>query len=407
MAEVIPFKGIYYNTGKVSAQDVVAPPYDIITPEMRDSLYGRSPYNVVRIDAGRDEDGDSEKSKYDRAAEYLKKWLAEGILLKSPKPCFYAYEMVYSVSGEERRSKGFFGLVRLEELGKGIYPHEATHSKPKKDRLTLLRVAGANTSPIFSLYESRGKEASKVVEDIMKGKPSLEAGDDRGAIHRLWIIDSEADIKAISSDLSDKAIYIADGHHRYETALEYKNSQAGARGDEPFNFVLMFLANIADGGITILPTHRLVKAEGPITEKLTRYFNIEKLPAGADAVSAITGRSRTFGLYLPSGERYALSYRNDDLKDLNPVLRDLDVVILDEMILKRLLGATQIAYEMDPLVAEDAVSRGAYDAAFFLNPTGIEDVKEVAGASLRMPPKSTYFYPKLLTGVVINSLENS
>lgn len=408
MAEVIPFKGIFYNTDVVSADDVVAPPYDIITPALKDELYERNPYNVVRIDAGKDIEGDNETdNKYTRAALYLRQWLNEGILRRSEMACFYAYEMHYRVAGVQKRLIGFFGLVRLEELGKGIYPHECTHSKPKHDRLTLLKISNANTSPIFSLYRSFERKASAILDRIRKEEmPYMEAKDMDGALHRLWLISDSASIEAIKADLLDKAVFIADGHHRYETALEYQKSLHSAKGDEPFNYVLMFLANIADDGLTILPAHRLVNVNMDIIKKLSGYFSIEELPPDADISNTIGSKKHTLGLSI-KGSRYILRYRGNDLEDIHPVLRNLDVVILDEMILKRLLNVESISYEMDAGRAQAEVKSGGYSAAFFLNPTTVREVEEVAVSSLRMPPKSTYFYPKLLTGFVINSFSKN
>lgn len=408
MAEVIPFRGIYYNIAEVSGGDVVAPPYDIITPEIRESLYGKSPYNIVRVDSGKELEGDGEtENKYKRAVEYFNGWLEEGILTRGEK-AFYAYEMRYEIRGKAKTVAGFFGLVRLEELGSGIYPHECTHSTPKKDRLTLMRTCNANTSPIFSLYRSRQKGASAALKKIIGLKPYMEAKDLNGSIHRLWHITDGESIEAIRRDLSGKAIYIADGHHRYETALQYRDDMRkgrGFKGDEPYNYVLMFLANIEDGDLTILPAHRLVGTEGDIIGRLGEYFDIQEVSGDADMADAISGQNNTFGLYLKD-KQYILKYRGRDLGEIHPVLRGLDVVILHELVFKRLLHATDIAYEMDKDSVRSKVDSGEFRAAFFLNPTGVEEVERVALSNLRMPPKSTYFYPKVMTGFIINSLNN-
>ncbi len=416
MAGVLPFKGILYNTSVARPQDVVAPPYDIITPEVSEDLSGGSPYTIVRIDAGKELEGNGpHENKYARAALYLGDWLRDGILLRSDRPCFYAYEMDYAITGQRKRLLGFFGLLRLEELGRGVYPHERTHQRAREDRLSLLKACKANTSPIFSLYNSPQRKASGVLEAAGGRSPYMEASDSDGAMHRLRLIDDAASIRAITEDLKDKPIFIADGHHRYETALEYKKTV----GDERANHVLMFLANIADGGLTILPTHRLVNADGEILKKLGGHFRIEELSPGADMLAAIEGRKNTFGLYLKGGTaprdmggtaprdiggRYALEYLGGGLPDAHPALRGLDVVILHELVFKGLLGTEDVSYEMDGRKAVSLVEEGVYRACFFLNPTGVRDVEAVALSSERMPPKSTYFYPKLLTGFVINSL---
>ncbi|HET6513854.1 MAG TPA: DUF1015 domain-containing protein [Thermodesulfovibrionales bacterium] len=410
MTEVIPFTGILYNASRVSGDDVVAPPYDIITPELRELLYQKSPYNIVRIDAGAEASGDHEgENKYLRAASFLKEWLSEGILVRSERPCFYAYEMSYQAPEGLRRTCGLFGLVRLEELGKGVYPHEETHSKPKIDRFNLMAACEANTSPIFSLYNSPARMASGVIERVARREPYLHALDIQGASHRLWIIDNGEDIGIIRSDLAGKSIVIADGHHRYETALEYQRLKGRTASSEPRDYVLMFLANIADGGLTILPTHRIVRYnEDNALEILSRRFEIESVPADDDITVLIGGRTQVFG-FCRKGDssQYLLRYTGGELKGIPPALKGLDVTILHELILKELLTVSAILYEMDASEARRRVRSGDYDAVFFVNPTRVEDVERVALSVTRMPPKSTYFYPKVMTGFVINSLTNS
>ena len=410
MTEVIPLRGIVYNASRVSGADVVAPPYDVITPELREALYLRSEYNIVRVDFGAEFSADNPRNnKYTRAAGFLEQWQREEILVRSGKACFYAYEMEYATAGGPKKTRGFFGLVRLEELGNGIYPHEETHAKPKVDRLNLLTSCRANTSPIFSLYNSPAKAASGVVGRVAATKPYLEAQDLQGSVHRLWRIEGDDDIRTISADLAGKAIFIADGHHRYETALEYRRIVGSSQGAGPHDYVLMFLANIAEGDLTILPTHRIVRYNTANTlETLSEHFDIEVLPAGDDIVKAMRGRSRTMGLFLKEdGGQYLLTCTDCGLDALLPAVRTLDVSILHELVLKKLLAVSATAYEMDAAIARKKVSEGGYDAAFFLNPTLVEDVERVALSLTRMPPKSTYFYPKVMTGFVINSLINS
>ncbi len=414
MAEVIPFRGILYNTSKISGGDVVAPPYDIITPALREALYEKSPYNIVRIDSGMEYPGDNQgENKYRRAADQLGQWLKEGILVQSAKPCFYAYEMEYRAGGKQKRLHGFFGLVRLEELGKGVYPHEETHSKPKVDRLNLMSACEANTSPIFSLYNSPDKKASGVVEEIVRARPYMEAEDQDSAFHRLWLIEEEKDITAISNDLRGKAIYIADGHHRYETALEYqkmmKEKSGSFIGSESCNYVLMFLTNIAGGDITILPAHRIIKyTQENILDRLSGHFDIKTISLDDDIIEFMRGKVQTLGFYRRGDKKqYLLRYKGDGLEEMHPALRGLDVIILHELIFKNLLGTSRVLYEMDASRARGMVMEGDYNTVFFLNPTRVEDVEQVALSSMRMPPKSTYFYPKVMTGFVINSLKNS
>ncbi len=412
MPKVSPFKGLLYNREKVSGSDVIAPPYDVISPEYKDVLYDKSPHNIVRIDFGKEMPGDTESSnKYTRSSAMLAEWTREGILVRDDAPAFYACEMDYTDMVQKKMLKGIFGLVKIVELGNGVYPHEMTRSKPKADRLDLMRHCMANVSPIYSIYNSPERVTSKILDSICD-EPYLTAEDSDGAVHKLYRIADPAKTELISKELSDKAIFIADGHHRYEVALEFKKEmdlKTGRTDDEPrpWDYVLMFLANISDEGITILPTHRMVNGisgKEAVVEKLGADFEFKELPPDADISSVILKEGKhTIGLYLNTERKwYMLKYLGGKLKDLHPSLNSLDVVVLHELILKRDLGITDVAYEMDVNEAIKQVHGGGYDAVFFLNPTGVDDIEGVAYANLRMPPKSTYFYPKLLTGMVIN-----
>jgi uncharacterized protein (DUF1015 family) len=413
MAKVIPFKGILYNHDKISGDAVTAPPYDIISPEFREQLYQKSPYNVVRIDFGKEMPDDSgDNNKYSRANGFFKKWLEEGILIRDSEPAFYAYEIDYTVSGQKKTLRGILALIKIEELGNGIYPHEATHSKPKADRLNLMRACLANTSPIYSLYNSPDKVTSNILNNIREN-PYITAKDSDGAVHKLYRIADSSSINAIAKELSDKPVFIADGHHRYEVALEFKkemdNSKLRTPNSEPkpWDYVMMFLANMADEGITILPTHRMVKdisRKEDVVGKLKSDFDIYELQMDSDIIRTISKEGKnTLGLYLHfEKEWHILKYKGHKLEDIHPALNSLDVVLLHELILKRDLGITDVAYEMNANEAIRRVHDGDFDAVFFLNPTGVDDVEKAALAGLRMPPKSTYFYPKLLTGMVIN-----
>ena len=412
MTEVIPFKGILYDNQKVTGSQVIAPPYDVITPADRDALYGRSPYNVVRIDAGRDLPEDNEReNKYTRARALYDEWLQSGILRREGGPAFYAYRMEYRIGGARKTLTGLFGLVKLVELGEGVYPHEATHSKPKHDRLSLMDSLGANTSPIYSLYEGPASATASALAAAATGPAYMQAIEEDGTVHALWPVTDASAIASIQSELRGRKIFIADGHHRYETALDYRDSsrrKSGAAPDAvlPTDYVMMFLADITDPAITVLPTHRLVRCDvSGLKDKLSRFFEIEKLAPDADIPASIEGRARTFGMYAGGGS-YRLTLKGGDLTDINPTLAGLDVVVLHEMVFGRLLSVDAIAYEMDPATVLGKVLSGEYDAAFFLNPTPVGSVQSVASARLRMPPKSTYFFPKIQTGFVMNSLKS-
>jgi uncharacterized protein (DUF1015 family) len=412
MAEIIPFRGIIYNRDKVKGSEVAAPPYDVISPEMKEELYSLSPYNVVRIDFGKDSDSDTEEeNRYTRAARFFEDWLSDGILIRSEKPTYYAYRMDYLWRGNRMSLMGFFGLQRLAELGDGVYPHEDTHSKPKYDRLALLERVRANTSPIYSLYSSPEKKASNALAKATGGAPYMQAEDPDGVVHSFWPIDDEAIVAAITEDVDGRDIFIADGHHRYETALDYQKATRkktpGAGPDEPYDYVLMFFANIHEEGIAILPTHRMITVDNSdkLFERVEKYFDVEDLPPDTDLLDGIEGSTHTFGLYYKGGFSI-LKHRGGGLEGLNPAIKDLDVVVLHEVIFDKLLSATDWGYEMDVNKAVGMVDSGRYDAAFFLNPTAVTDIEKVALGSARMPPKSTYFYPKVRTGFVINSLKS-
>jgi uncharacterized protein (DUF1015 family) len=413
MAEIIPFRGLLYDVSKVSIEDVLAPPYDIITPEGRESLYRKSPHNIVRIDFGKDEPGDNEtENKYTRAKRCFDVWVKDGILIRSEKPSFYAYEVIYTIQDRRKRLRGFLCLVKLEELGKGsVYPHECTYSKPKQDRLNLLRACEASTSPIFSLYKSSADGISNILSRITLTRPYLQAADPSGDLHQLWQIDHGEDIEIIKQELVDRPVFIADGHHRYETSFEYSREmsfrKASASDRKSYDYTLTFLANMMDEGITILPTHRLIKEiPGDIDRMLSKYFEIETIANDFDIRRRLSGRKNTLGFFRKREKVWhVLTYRGRNLSKVHPDLREIDVIILHEMIFKKILTNAEIGYEMDVAKALDQVNHGEYGAAFFLNPTRVTDVEKSALSSMRMPPKSTYFYPKLPTGLVLNKWE--
>jgi len=409
MAKIMPFRGILYNVPSVSMEDVLAPPYDIITPEYREALYMQSPYNIVRIDFGKEEPGDNEAAnKYTRAKEFLDSWIQEGVFIRSEKPSFYVYEMSYTIYDIKKRLLGFLALVQLEELGKGsIYPHECTHSKPKQDRLNLMRSCEANTSPIFSLYKSSGEKMTSIFSEISLRKPYIESASISGDIHRLWRVDDTESIGIIQQELADKSVFIADGHHRYETAFEFYKEMSEKEAPtitRPFDHVLMFLANMLDEGVTILPTHRLLREVPKDMHKmLSEYFEITTVHNDFDIRKGLSGKSRVFGFFEKGSDSWhILTHKGGSLSEIPPGLREIEVIILHELVLKKILHTSEIGYEMDVNRALGKIKSGEYSAAFFLNPTRVEDVERSALSLTRMPPKSTYFYPKLLTGLVLN-----
>jgi len=302
--------------------------------------------------------------------------------------------------------------VKLEELGKGsVYPHECTRPTPKQDRLNLLKACQASTSPIFLLYNSSADGISSILSRIALTRPYLQAADPSGDLHRLWQIDRTEEIEIIRQELAEKPVFIADGHHRYETSYEYSREMSVKKKSpsdkKSYDYALTFLANMMDEGITILPTHRLIR-EIPrdIDRMLSKHFEMEKVTNDFDIGKRLSGRRRVFGFFRKREKAWhLLTYRGRDLSEIHPDLREIDVVILDEMVIKKILMNAEIGYEMDIAKALDQVNHGGYEAAFFLNPTQVKDIEKSALSLMRMPPKSTYFYPKLLTGLVLNKWE--
>lgn len=427
MAEFLPFHGLRYNRDKVELSDVLAPPYDVIKGDMRGQLVARSDYNVVGVELPEGE-GDA---KYANAARLLEAWTAKSILVRDD-PTFYVYEQEFEVpgSGAVRRRRGVLGVLRLEEFGEGVQPHEFTLSGPKEDRLKLLRATRANTSPIFGLFADNDGWVTALITNAYTEHPLCEARDGEGVLHRLWHMDDDETVNAAVAALEDEPILIADGHHRYETALNYRNERRAAAlaaghewtGAEPENFVLMMVVSTLDEGLIVLPTHRLVKNVAAdkidsLIGNLERYFEIGVLPV-AGAVALPDDATPSFGLHL-NGQSYSVRLRagQEHLAALDAArstaYNALDVTVLHTLILEQQLGigptelaaGGSIGYTIDAAEAIRKVDAGEYQAAFLLRSTPVEQVQQVAAAGDRMPQKSTYFYPKLVTGLVLRPLD--
>jgi uncharacterized protein (DUF1015 family) len=441
MAKIAPFRGIVYNEGKAGAIDtLVCPPYDIISLVEQQELYRKSPYNVIRLEYGLTSPADGEEdNRYTRAAVVLEDWSRSAILQQRKDPAFYVYEMEYKAGKSTKNLRGIICLVRIEDYDSGIVkPHETTLSGPKTDRLNLLRACKASFSQIFSLFSDPQDTVANILAKVT-GKPEMEVRHSDGVIHRMWSLSDKNSIKAISSELADKSIFIADGHHRYDTALKYRNEQRTASGkftgDEGFNYVGMFLARLEDPGLTILPAHRalfnLTNFDARrFEDDLNRYFNIERIDFDKrseskdlltilDTLAHRADHAHVFGMRV-KGEHsyYLLTLRNEAdmdalLPDKSQAYRRLDVSILHHLIIDRLLGikmethkmGLNIEYIKDAEEADKRVHNNAAEVVFFMNPTKVREVKDVAAAGERMPQKATYFYPKLLTGLVMHKLD--
>jgi len=441
MAKIVPFRGIIYNQGKAGAIETLAcPPYDIISPAEQQELYRKSPYNVIRLEYGLTSpaDGD-EDNRYIRAAAVLEDWLRSEVLLEVREPAFFVYEMEYKAGRGVKRLRGIICLVRIEDYESGIIkPHETTLSGPKTDRLNLLRSCKATFSQIFSLFSDSPGNVAGILAKVTR-KPEMEVKHSDGVIHRVWTLNDKNDIAAIARELADKHIFIADGHHRYDTALNYRNERRKAAGsftgEEGFNYAAMFLARLEDPALTIFPAHRALFNLANFNarkfeEDLNKYFNIERIDFDKrseskdlltvlDTMAHRADHAHVFGMRV-KGEHsyYLLTLRSEADMDVllpakSPAYRMLDVSILHHLIIDKLLGirmgthkqGLNIEYIKDAGDADMRVHDNAAEIAFFMNPTKVQEVKDVATAGERMPQKATYFYPKLLTGLVMHKLD--
>ena len=439
MADVRPFPGIRYQDTADIAQ-FVAPPYDVISPDLQRRLYERHPHNIVRLELGLSTpDDDQLNNVYSRAARTFAEWRRDGILRQDP-PSLYIYEQRFSVGQQRHARVGLCARVRLEPWEAGvILPHERTLSKPKDDRLHLMRACAANLSPIMTLYQDPDHTISAMLQPYMDEPPLLQFVDDAGEEHRLWSISNEDDTKRACAFFAGRQLFIADGHHRYETALTYRNEQAALRkeellADDAANFTFMTLCSLDDPGLIVLPTHRIVRQIDParlehLHEALAASFDIESLPADMDAdalVARIAQEQRrdqsafimverdavTLLTLKPSVDVRAHSNPQDVATGASDAWWALDVAILHELILRQALDISApmvqaggyVSYTRDAAQACSAVRAGTDDAqlAFLMNPAPPAAVRDVARAGDRMPQKSTYFYPKLMTGLVIN-----
>ncbi|WP_165066960.1 DUF1015 domain-containing protein [Paludisphaera rhizosphaerae] len=432
MPDVRAFRGVRYDVAQVGAlSDVVAPPYDVIGPELQDKLYQASPYNSIRMELNRAEPGDSaSESPYTRAARFLRDWQRQGVLRTEEQPAFYVYEQTYQVEGETHVRKGFFARVRLEPFGEGkIYPHEQTLAGPKADRLALYHATGFNLSPIFGLYPDSTNEVLRKVEEGIKDKTPLIAEDHLGVVNKLWLCTNPEVISAVGGLMGGRPTFIADGHHRYETGLRFRNEKEAAGEltgpDDPANFCLMMLVSMSDPGLLILPTHRLVKGFPGLTaeelaNRLSPEFDVKVVGEGDDgleiAALATEGSDEqdvlAFGT-VADGKWTVARLRSDATMDrLAPDhgadWRSLGVSILQVLVLDHLLAPLakdrSIRYvHLTSEVHDDVAAKGC-DLACLVPPASMEHVEAIASGLETMPPKSTYFYPKLLTGLVFNPI---
>lgn len=440
MAEVIPFRGILYSGEKIdNLAKVITPPFDVITEEEREDYYGKDPYNIIRLVLGKTCHTDTaDNNWHTRASGFYESWLSERILIQDDSPSFYLTSIEFLLDDRPVTRYGLIALVRLEPFDKGIIlPHERTFSGVRSERLRLIKACRTNFSPIFSLYRDSNGILDTLVDAVADRPPEVYFTDDTRQRHRMWRIADRPLQQHVSASLREKRIYIADGHHRYETSLRYRDwlshGDLGLPTDHPANYVMMSLSSMQDPGLAILPAHRMLKgidaaALSSLVNRAGEYFEIQAIPFdGKDVAGALSELSRTLkrkasrnaiGLCKRDARKlYLLTLKPRVMKEkfgnaLPSSMQDLDVVVLTRIIFMEILGFDQerldneklIAYSSQAKSAVEAVISGDCDIAFLLNPTKIEQVRRIAEEGLIMPRKATYFYPKVITGLVLNSL---
>lgn len=433
MAEIKPFKALTYNREMIpDLSKVVTPPYDVISPTNQQKYYDLDPHNIIRLILGRDDPDDNEaKNRYSRAAGFLERWQKDGALRRQPVPAIYVYDFTYPVEGEEKSVLGFISLVRLAEFDSGtVLPHEKTFAGPKADRLKLMQACNANLDQVFSIYSEQSGDVHKLLAEEAAKEPLLSVEGDAGVRHRIWAITDANAINRLHDKLSDKALFIADGHHRYETALNYANWRSSLENapikDAGYNFIPMLLIDVANEALSILPTHRLIKNLGglgpqELLRRLNSFFAVERqsnLGKMTEKMRRYTDR-HIFGLYF-GGDNYYLLTLSDKiiLDDYLPAgtskdWKKLDAAILQYLVLEEIVGIkdqghgglANLSFTENQNLAVEAVDRQEAAAAILMNPTKMEQVEAVARNREKMPQKSTFFYPKPLTGLIMNLID--
>lgn len=442
MPKISAFRGLRYNLAQVgSLSDVIAPPYDVVDGELQKQLYANSPYNFIRLELTRKEEGDSDPNAvYERAATLFRQWVRDGVLQHEPDPAIYVYHQVFDHAGRTYTRRGFMARVRLVRFGEGnIYPHEQTHAKAKDDRLRLTRACQANMSQIYGLYPDPTNAAQDLLEAHIAGTAALEAVDHLGVTHRLWPVTDQDLIAQVGTLIEDKPMFVADGHHRYETACNYRDELAAAAGgslpaEHPAQFVLTMVMSMDDPGLIVLPTHRLFHGVNAIDshelkQKLESCFDCEPAGEGPEAAQAVwkqieeLGDQGAFGFYTAKDKKWTLVTANSaTAKEMSAVASDhsqdwrsLGVAMLHGLIIDKLLAMaghpkpTYVHLVQEVVDGLNGKLEGDldYPLAALVMPATVDDIRRVSLHNERMPAKSTYFYPKLLSGLVVNPLDGN
>ena len=435
MADIRAFRGYHYELGRVgNLSDVIAPPYDVIDATLQQQLYNRSPYNVIRLILNKEEPTDNDQhNRYSRAAQHLRDWLQEGVLTQDSARALYVYHQDFEIEGRRYTRKGFMARVRVERFGEGrIYPHEETLAGPKADRLKLFRATAMNLSQVFGLFPDEQGEVQQALDQAVGRALPLEATDHLGVVSRLWPVTDQHVVSLVTGLMGPKPVFIADGHHRYETALRYleERREAGEVHDDeaPGNFVLMMLVSMSDPGLVIMPTHRLVGGLPALTApqlKTALHEHFEVLTVGQGAQGAqdtwelLQSDDGQLGLGLGTvadGVWQMAQFRSPALMPRlapehssawhNLAVSLLHIVVLEHLLPNAGFGAGQCRYVHLLREVTDATAAKECQLAVLVPPATMLNVEQIAGNLEKMPPKSTYFYPKLLSGLVFNSLKN-
>lgn len=440
MAKIYPFRGVLYNKKKIRRfETVVSPPYDVISASMKDDLHHRDRYNIVRIILGKELVSDNESdNKYTRSASFLNDWIESGILKRDRKPAIYIYEQKYRRKGKIKGRLGFISLMRIEAPKTSlVLPHEYTFSKPKEDRLNLIRATKANTEPIFCIFEDNNNAVANALKTYCKKHAPIMTVNFEAVENRLWALTERAVIKKIEKNLDKKQIFIADGHHRYEVSLAFKDEmrrRLGAKRAQKFAKIMVYFSSMADDNLTILSTYRVVKNMGGIKwksaeSKLRKYFYIENVRTKDEMFNALemAGSDCAFGVFFKDGRFRVMRLKDEAVLDkiINPVRyslsnwvkekkcrewKRLNVAILHLLVFDHIFridhltrsSDENILYTRDAGYAIDQVANGECEIAFFQLPAKMSEIRDIAKKGGRMPHKSTYFYPKPLSGLVIN-----
>lgn len=424
MATIKPFRAIRYNQNKVTMASVVAPPYDVISPEQQNGYYDKDPHNVIRLILGREED------RYAAAAATYDEWQKEEILVRDAQPSVYPLVQTFKTTeGKVVQRKGFIALCRLEEFEKKIVlPHEKTLSKAKEDRFKLFKATNSNFSQVFSLYSDAGKNIDRFINPVHSTQPIIDV-EFENVRNKLWRITDTAIIEKIAAEMEPKQVLIADGHHRYETGLAYRDlmrlQNPNHTGSELYNYIMMFFTNLDDEGLVIFPTHRVIHSlpsydGAKLVSTLLQHFDVQVYPTPQMMTEALKRHDRfAYGFVSNHATKFFVATLKNE-SSLNTLVPDplpqevkgLDVVLLHNYIIRQLLGVSQEAQEKKLNIhyiqnineCIDEVASGTSQAAFFVNPTKIEQVRAVAKSGNTMPQKSTFFYPKLISGLVLNKM---